>query len=207
MCYYKPQLTPRPDQKKVYIGALEDRVAELESILAGLGHETVSHDHWRGELQFQYDGRASRPDDYVVASGDMENASSSPGLKPGDGNPTLSLGSVFNSVIQTRKSSASHVSDEEESPKSIPTSELMESMGRMFLSPATASILLDGWVKYLSTQYPVIHTPRLRELHARRDDSLDVYEESMLHLIYANSGRVLEVVRMPSHMIFQSNNL
>ncbi|PMD48192.1 hypothetical protein L207DRAFT_594432 [Hyaloscypha variabilis F] len=55
-CHYTPQLTPIPDQKKVYIGALEDRIAELETLLASLGHHTASDDHWRAKHWFKRDG-------------------------------------------------------------------------------------------------------------------------------------------------------
>jgi hypothetical protein len=49
----------------------------------------------------------------------------------------------------------------------------------------------------LHTTHPVIHTPRLQELHARRNEVLDVYEESILHLVYANSGRYPETAGSP----------
>ncbi|RDW66373.1 hypothetical protein BP6252_10008 [Coleophoma cylindrospora] len=192
-CHYKPQLYPRPDQKRVYISALEGRIAELESLLAGLGHDTVSNDHWRSENPFDGDGQTPQPDEDVVVTGSTGVASSSPSTDR-DGNSTVSMGRVFSSIIKTRKTSASDAWKEEGSLTSENTSELVEKMGRMFVSPEIASRLLEGWIKYLSTQYPVIHTPQLRELHARRDKGLDVFEESILHLVYANSGRVLEVM-------------
>jgi len=64
----------------------------------------------------------------------------------------------------------------------------------MFVTPAVATRLLDGWMKHFSTRYPVIHSHRLREIHSRRNDTLDFFEESILHLVYANSGRFLETV-------------
>lgn len=36
----------KPGQAKIYIKALEDRVAELETLLTKGGDRTVSHDHW-----------------------------------------------------------------------------------------------------------------------------------------------------------------
>jgi len=37
---------PKPGQVKIYIKALEDRVAELESLMASQGNRNVSDDHW-----------------------------------------------------------------------------------------------------------------------------------------------------------------
>jgi len=195
-CHYNPQLYPRPNQKRVYIAALEDRVAELERLLASLGHETVSNDHWRGPLQFDDDSQTPQNDENAIVSGSPADHFTSPGTNHDEGKSTLSLGgSVFGSIIKSWRSSTSEAWKDEESSKPVLTSELVEKMGRMFVSLEAAPKLLEGWMKYLSTQYPVIHTPRLRELHDRRDEDLNIVEESMLHLIYANSGRVLEAVR------------
>jgi hypothetical protein len=72
----------------------------------------------------------------------------------------------------------------------------MERTGHMFVSPAIAAKLLDGWVKHFSTCYHIIHTPGLWELHAKRDDplNLDVFGRNILHLVYVNSGKVLETM-------------
>lgn len=180
----------------MYIAALEDRVAELERLLASLGHETVSNDHWRSEIQFDDDNQSPQNDENAVVSGSPADHFTSPSTNHEEDKSTMSLRcSVFGSVIKSWKSSTSNAWKVDGSAKPVLTSELVEKMGRMFVSPEAAPKLLEGWIKYLSTQYPVIHTPRLRELHARRGESLGVVEESMLHLVYANSGRALEVVR------------
>lgn len=62
------------------------------------------------------------------------------------------------------------------------------------IAPDNATHLLHAWIEHLSTRYPVIHTPRLKEIHARRERDLDLWEKSMLHLVYANAGRILESV-------------
>jgi hypothetical protein len=204
-------LTPKPDHKKLYITALEDRVAELETFLSGLGHNTVGNDHWKQtQLQSQDEERQQ-----VVA--EVHQAQESPTNPPSEeidtllgavrdlvssastnyegGKSTITMGRVLGSVIKTQKSPKSELDNrDEDPPKTISRAELVERMGPMFVSSVTATRLLDGWIKHLSTRYPVIHTPRLRELHARRNEELDVYEASILHLVYANSGRILETV-------------
>lgn len=44
--HYVIPITPKPGQARTYIKALEDRVAELETLLTQNGNIAVSHDHW-----------------------------------------------------------------------------------------------------------------------------------------------------------------
>lgn len=131
-----------------------------------------------------------------ILSDTTEDTSSASGSKSKGGMSTITLGRVLGSVINSQKSPRSETPrDDDPNSNPITVAELVKTMGLMFISPNVATRLLDGWMKHLSTRYPVIHTPRLRELHARRDEPLDVYEETLLHLVYANSGRILETVR------------
>jgi hypothetical protein len=175
---------------------LEDRIAELENYLSSLGYESVGDDHWK-QKQNQFHDDSQTQDDQQeeeidILLGEVRELASS-----GDSKfvgRKISLGRVLGSVIKTQKSPKSDLNEEENTPKLIDRSELVEKMGPMFVSPVVADRLLDGWVKHLSTRYPAIHTPRLRELHARRNEALDIFEESILHLVYANSGWIMETV-------------
>lgn len=51
---------------------------------------------------------------------------------------------------------------------------------------------VDGYLKHVSTRFPVIHSPKIKDLHTRRNILDDVYEICMLHLIYGIGGRFLE---------------
>ncbi|KAF4632486.1 hypothetical protein G7Y89_g5635 [Cudoniella acicularis] len=172
-CHYKAHLAPKPNQNKLYINALEDRIAELESFLSGLGYNSVGDDHWK-QKQYEFQKAHQTPD--VPQTGETDtlinavrDLASNAGIHYMKGTPTVSLGRVLGSVISSQKA---------------PCPEL---------DPETVAIgLLEGWMKHFSTRYPVIHSLRLRELHTRRDEALDFYDESILHLIYANSGRFLE---------------
>lgn len=124
-------------------------------------------------------------------------SSTSTHYEGGPSKSTSALGRmVFSSVIKTQKSPKSDQisAEEERPPRPILRSELVERNGPMLVCPEMATQLLDGYIDHLSTRYPVIHTPRLREIHARRDEGLDVWEKSILHLCYANAGRILETV-------------
>lgn len=197
-CHYKAHLPPKADQRRLYITALEDRVAGLETLLSSLGHNNVGDECWKekrqpvlAEAQSQEDPQPEGDDVILDAVGDITSPASTSNGSRG------SLGRVLGSVIKTQmrsKSDASREVRENDTPGAVARTELVQRMGPMFVSPTAARRLLDGWIKHLSRRYPVIHTPRLRELHARRDETLDPYEESILHLVYANSGRVLEAV-------------
>lgn len=55
-----------------------------------------------------------------------------------------------------------------------------------------ADRLLRGYLKHISTRWPILHSNYIRSLHARRAYLADPYEKSALHLIYASGGRFLE---------------
>ena len=55
-----------------------------------------------------------------------------------------------------------------------------------------ADRLIVGFMKHISTRFPLLHTPWIRRLHARRNTITDIYERSTLHLVYAAGGRFLE---------------
>jgi hypothetical protein len=198
-CHYKAHLTTRPDQKKLYITALESRVAQLESLLSSQGHCGVGADHWKEEQdQLQDDLQLQ-----VISEAENLTLDNSVRINPNlDANMSvLSSSHVYSSVIKAQILPTSYPEDDEGHSKLVPRSELVEKMGKMFVSPAVASKLLDTWVKHFSIHYPVTHSHRLKDLHIRRDDMLDVFQESILHLVYAISGRLLEAVSLMSAML------
>jgi hypothetical protein len=201
-------LVPRPGEKKLYIKALEDRVAELESLLSSSGHNNVGEDHW-GQKQpqparpagYQPPPSLSPPapkddiDELLSAVRDLSLSAS--GYYIG-GTATITIGRVLSSMIQTQRGRAGlhrgDPSSDDPNPKSISSDTLAEMMGPFFVTQNVANRLLQGYLKHLSTRFPVLHTPWLLGVHDRRDEHLDIYEESVLHLVYACGGRFLETV-------------
>lgn len=94
--------------------------------------------------------------------------------------------------------------DDDPTPKSLCTTTHMTDMiGVPFLSPQVAQRLMHGWFTHIATRYPVLLTPKVLALHEGRDWLTDIYEKSILHLIYAVSGRWLESVSFtPSSVPF-----
>ena len=56
-CRYIMPLTPKPQDKKIYIAALEDRIALLESCLSSIGQAGVGDDHWKQAQNLQGVGK------------------------------------------------------------------------------------------------------------------------------------------------------
>lgn len=48
-----------------------------------------------------------------------------------------------------------------------------------------ADRLIVGYMKHISTRWPILHSLWIRDLHSRRNTITDIYEKSTLHLIYA----------------------
>jgi hypothetical protein len=188
-CHYKAHLTPRPDQKRMYIRALEDHIARLEELLAESGHDSVTVDHWKERRQ------QIRRDNYLredTSTDPIEGLSATTKdpvwnaiINSGNSDSTLSVGRLFKSVVHHDMSRTMVATNSQGATR------LAE------LVPAeTATKLLNGYIRHLSTQYPVLHTPRLRALHERPVESLNIFEQCILHLVYANSGRILEAVSL-----------
>jgi hypothetical protein len=196
-CRYIASLTPKPQDKKIYIAALEDRVAQLESYLSSMGQVGVGMDHWKQPPE----KHATEPDEvYSLLSAVRDLSLSASGHYIG-GTSTITLGRLLGSVVKTQKDTnkpeirrAESVGGKDPNPRTISNETLTEMMGPMFVSHGVAKRLLEGFFKHISTRFPVVHTPWVRELHGRKDVLHDVYEESVLHLVYAIGGRFLETV-------------
>lgn len=55
-----------------------------------------------------------------------------------------------------------------------------------------ADRLLRGYLKHISTRWPILRSTYIRDLHSRRANLFNSYEKSILHLVYASGGRFLE---------------
>lgn len=113
------------------------------------------------------------------------------------GTSTITLGRVLGSVVNTEihrvpGPTRSRASPEDPVSRSVVSRSLAETMGPMFVAADVAQTLMNGYMKYIATRFPVLHSPFALDLHERRNGSLSVYETSILHLVYACGGRFLE---------------
>lgn len=60
-----------------------------------------------------------------------------------------------------------------------------------------ADKLLQGYLKHISTRWPILHSVYIRSLHTRRSDLSNSYERCALNLVYASGGRFLETAGEP----------
>ena len=199
-CRYIVPLLPRPGEKKMYITALEDRVAELENLLASMGQFGVGDDHWGRVATSLQAQELEETDDVESLFNAVRDLSLSASGTYIGGTSTITVGRILGSVINSQKvsrpgrNSTDSAGYEDPNPKSISSATLAEMMGPMFVSPGVATRLFEGYLKHLATRFPILHSPRLREIFERRDVLDDIYEEAILHLVFATGGRFLETV-------------
>lgn len=114
----------------------------------------------------------------------------------------LTTGKILGSMIRVKElpheSVTSDSANTHLSPKSMSlTSELddHEYRGSTILdqiSPIIADRLFVGYIKHISTRWPILHTNDIRSLAARRLELRDPFEISTLSLVYAIGARFLE---------------
>lgn len=212
---------PGAGERKVYIKALEQRVAELESQLAASGEHAVGVDHYHYGQGYAQQANSSLPDAAVQQSPSTV-ASGQPARSSDDGGEIMiavrdlslsaaghyvgasshiDVGRVLSSVVSrksdpfppTDRSTNEPIDDVDPAPKSASGG---QRSGRHTegpqLSSAAAQRLIKGWEQHICTRYPVLHTPQVRWLFENSDRLTDVYDQAMLHLVYAVSGRWLE---------------
>ncbi len=60
------------------------------------------------------------------------------------------------------------------------------------IAPHLAERCLMGYMAHVSTRFPIIHSLKIKDLHARRNTLDTAHEMFVLHLVYAIGGRYLE---------------
>lgn len=189
-------------------------MAELESVLASLGHVGAGNDHFRGmfaassslshQANFATNPLPSNPlqdsddegNDILTAVRDLSLSAS--GHYVG-ASSNITIGRVLSSVVHSARNpvmnsleDATHPEEDDPAPKSVYSSGLTDVAGDPFLAPNVAHRLLEGWFRHIATRYPVLHTANVMDLHASRESLVNEYDKSILHLVYAVSGRWLE---------------
>lgn len=200
-CHYVMPARARPIQAKIYIKALEDRVAELETLLKNGGDRTSSRDHWadstsmceadsQGHNQIQPLLNAVRDLSLDVAGSYIGGTSTiTLGRALGmalAGRPRLSLPTTSPDDLNTGQAASI------ESHPSYLGSGGFSLLTRM--NQETADSMIHAYLKHMCTNFPIIFSFEVLDLHKRRHDLTDVYEESILHLIYGLGVHFLEKV-------------
>lgn len=115
----------------------------------------------------------------------------------------ITMGRLLGSIVKRKKKPLSvpldggreDSSENSMSPVMLPgmiQDESDEAQGFDNVPDDVADRLLVGYMKHISTRFPLLSTPWIRQLHARRKSISDPYERSTLHMVYATGGRFLE---------------
>ncbi|KAI2618408.1 fungal-specific transcription factor domain-containing protein [Hypoxylon sp. NC1633] len=215
-CVYIVPLVPAAGEKKNYIKALENRVAELEAYLTSIGHghrvgagvlgqsassQSIAAASTSQPSQAQLREHPQRDgeedtNDVLLAVRDLSLSASGHYI---GASSNITIGRVLSSVVHSQRSSLPATREEQSAPggenpapKSIYSTNVGDLIGVPFLSPQVAGRLLHGYFRHIATRYPVLHSSQVVRLHNNRDSLTDEYERAILHLIYAVSGRWLE---------------
>jgi hypothetical protein len=220
-CEYVVPPKPLPFGKQHYIRALEQRVAELETMLAVHG---TNSDHWGAAGSFTTHGFATG-DAVTTASSVTKSPTRTESSELDNNNAVLDWQDGVDSVSSVLRSlsldvngsgyvgASSHIAfgrlfsfiggrdgrrsmiprhqnSSNDAQPSGPGSE--HDIEFMEMPEHVAERLFGGYKKHIATRWPVIHSVWAHELHNRRITLTDVFETTMLHLVYATSGRFIE---------------
>ena len=108
---------------------------------------------------------------------------------------SITMSRMVGSLVKSRVEPSPGLRSEEHlSPKSssdglIDDDTVLE-LGNM--PESIADKLLKGYLKHISTRWPILHSNYIRTLHHSRGVLIDPYEKAVLHLVYASGARFLE---------------
>ncbi|KAF7555653.1 hypothetical protein G7Z17_g1983 [Cylindrodendrum hubeiense] len=79
-------------------------------------------------------------------------------------------------------------------PESSPSSSIdtPEPIDFADMPSLVADRLFGGYLKHIATRWPVLHSVWARHVHRRRHALTDVFDTTILHLVYATAGRFIE---------------
>lgn len=193
-------INQKPSQAKIYIKALEDRVAELETLITKNGNATVSHDHWDENP----DGSDS------TGQGDLQpllNAVRDLSLDVAGtyigGGASITLGRALESALAGKTQLTLPSTGYDRSRNNVTRASIVSDMSSLQgvdaiplgqIDASVADKMVTAYLGHLYVNFPVMYSYTVLDLHKRRNELKDVYEQSILHLIYGLGGHFLEKV-------------
>jgi hypothetical protein len=184
---------------KFYIQALENRVADLEILLNERGDGTGPGEQWVRTSEEPVEAEQSEFQPLLNAVRDLslDVAGSYVG-----GASTITLGRALQTALagktnlilpgmgteQGRKRLESFTSDF----SSIPENRACQ------IDPGTADKMVHAYLKHLCVNFPIMFTFDIIALHERRYCLDNIYDESVLNLIYGLGAHFMEKVIRPA---------
>jgi hypothetical protein len=193
---------PKPGQAKLYIKALEERVAELEHSLAREGDRFFSSDHWPDGSTVTHE---SEPQETVglqpllnaVRDLSLDVAGSYIG-----GASTITLGRALETALEGKtqlsmprmyaqgnniRSRSSSIIDNGFVPAA-------RALRIAQISPDLAEMMVNAYLKHLYPNFPIMFSYDVLDLHHRRRELDNMYDVCILNLIYGLGSHFLEAV-------------
>jgi hypothetical protein len=200
---------PKPGQAKIYIQALEERVAELEGMLSREGHDFVSKDHWADTTTTTVnddEGSDEAPDMRPLLNAVRDLSLDAAGSYVG-GASSITLGRALEAALagKTRllTSSSWEVEKAQRSLSFVSNGSLAVDTGVRLdqVSSEAANMMVYGYLKHLRVNFPIMCSADVLDLHNRRNALKDVFEFSVLNLIYGLGGHFLNKVSRNSSIV------
>lgn len=187
-------------EHKLYVDALEKRIAELESGLSYVGKAGVADDHW--------ERLRPREDMANSLSGAIRELSLNASGYYVGGTTHIGLGRMLGSALSGRhhliaskaKKPPNNTHNQQAADRELFQRTAGSPVSVSALAGEDLDLLLRAYLKHIFTHYPLMHSPRIRDIHSRREKLADQWEASILHFVYAIGGRCLELVSLESSL-------
>lgn len=195
-CQYVVSTVPKPSELRVYVDTLESKVAQLESRLRQTeGSLNDRHPH----ETFAVGGVASESSLSTTIRDLSLNAGGSTYL---GASSNIALARLLEPVLYVdqgpRESQADGRNDEDDhTPLVGRPSPIIHGGDGLDVAAFSESIvdeLFKTYMEYVSLPFPIIHSRKLRDMHARRAKPNGLFEVCILHLVYAIGGAHLTLV-------------
>lgn len=195
-CQYVVSTVPKPSELRVYVDTLESKVAELESRLRQT--EGSLNDRHPQET-FGIGGVASESSLSTTIRDLSLNAGGSTYL---GASSNIALARLLEPVLYVdqgpRQRQADGRDDERRDAllvgRSSPIIHGGDSLDVSAFSEPIVDELFKTYMEYVSLPFPIIHSRKLRDMHARRAKPNGLFEVCILHLVYAIGGAHLTLV-------------
>ncbi|RDW88310.1 hypothetical protein BP6252_00342 [Coleophoma cylindrospora] len=206
-CRYVMPSHPKPQEARIYIKSLENRVAELEMSLARGGQGDAALDHYTNYNSPSDGDPGDKVEVHSLLSTVRDLSLNTSGSFVG-GTSTITLARILESVVGNRNNQTFTIHtatcDRADTPppeyisseNGCISPESAQSTAPSFqLHPSLGDKLLQVYLKHVSINFPVVHSGQIKELHRRRESIVDPCDEGILHLVYSLGGQYLEMTQ------------
>lgn len=210
-CEYVPSTASKPSEYKRQIAQLKDKITDLEGRISLMASDG-SPESTGVAAGASYSSHSRDKGETTLTGALRDLALNASGYSYIGGTANITLARLLEPVLQDTgyggqaearlPSGCSDVGEPANDPlvtRNFPRVEATDS-DVSSLSDPTVEVVFQAYVRFVSTEYPVIHLQRLREMHARRLEPESLHEVCILRLVYAIGGITLQLVSSKSFL-------